>query len=217
MTKIKAKDLEIDCGGILLDFDGTLVDSESTLLRLWADVVRLEGIEKSMGDLSSIVRGRPATKIVSDLIPAVDADRTKAILHALEVREEAGPYALMPGAVDFVANAKKSGLLVGIVTSSWTKKVLNVLNSHGITNLFDLIVTREDVSNLKPSPEPYVLAIKKSKLESHQLIAVEDSDSGVISAIRAGLPCIGFQYLGKMSNDIVCTVDKFDQLKVLSS
>jgi HAD superfamily hydrolase (TIGR01509 family) len=54
-------------------------------------------------------------------------------------------------------------------------------------NLFEFIVSREDVINQKPASDPYRTAIRKSSRELSQILAVEDSESGIASAIGAGL------------------------------
>lgn len=59
-----------------------------------------------------------------------------------------------------------------------------------IQDLFDCIIAREDVSNLKPNSEAYLLALNKMNVKSDNCIVVEDSKRGIDSAINANLHVI---------------------------
>jgi HAD superfamily hydrolase (TIGR01509 family) len=185
-------DTVVPCRGLLIDFDGTLVDSESTLLNLWIDMCKERNSLVDADLIRNLVHGRPATKIVGELFPNIDEAEASAILKYLEDKEEVAPYNMMNGACEFIRSANAMGITLGIVTSSWRAKVWNVLNRFDIGHLFSAIVTREDVSKLKPDPEPYVVAQKLVDIDHGLLIALEDSRTGIISAKAAGIHCIGF-------------------------
>jgi sugar-phosphatase len=182
----------LPCDGILLDFDGTLVDSEPTLLSLWVDICKERDKLLDSNLIETVVRGRPATKIVTDLFPNLDEAEKHALLQALELKEEVAPYNIMDGAYEFIYSAKAKGIVLGIVTTSWRAKVWNVLNRFNIGHLFSVIVTREDVAKLKPDPEPYLTAVRLIGIDPSRLVAFEDSSTGVTSVKAAGIRCIGF-------------------------
>lgn len=79
---------------------------------------------------------------------------------------------------------------MGIVTSS-RKDHFDIIHSR--TNLlkyFKFIITSDDFTCSKPSPEPYLLGIKKTGYNASECIAIEDSERGVVSAKKANLFCI---------------------------
>jgi HAD superfamily hydrolase (TIGR01509 family) len=60
----------------------------------------------------------------------------------------------------------------------------------GFLPFFRMVVTEEDVVRHKPDPEPYLVAMKKMKVDPEQAIAFEDTERGVVSAAAAGLRCV---------------------------
>jgi len=63
-----------------------------------------------------------------------------------------------------------------------------LLKHHGLAELFSSIITKEEVKNAKPHPEPYLLSMRRSPAEIH--VAFEDSHIGMKAALRAG--CLTF-------------------------
>jgi HAD superfamily hydrolase (TIGR01509 family) len=207
----------LPCDGLLIDFDGTLVDSESTLLDLWIDVCKERNSLADTDMIRKLVHGRPATKIVRDLFPDISEAEVDVALKDLEAKEEVALYNMMEGSCEFIRSAKAMGITLGIVTSSWRAKVWNVLNRFDIGHLFSVIVTREDVSKLKPDPEPYHVAEKLVGINRNSLVALEDSRTGIASAKDAGIRCIGFgpESLREFGADFV--VPTFDCIKLADS
>ena len=54
----------------------------------------------------------------------------------------------------------------------------------------DFVLTREDYTNTKPHPEPYLTAMGRHGLRPDQCIVVEDSERGLVAATAAGVDCI---------------------------
>jgi beta-phosphoglucomutase-like phosphatase (HAD superfamily) len=65
--------------------------------------------------------------------------------------------------------------------------VVGHLDRLGVTDLFDAIVTRDDVTDVKPDPELYLLALARLGLEPHEAMVFEDAPNGVLAAKRADL------------------------------
>ncbi len=81
---------------------------------------------------------------------------------------------------------KVEGYKIGVVTNSIRKTTLLMMELAGLINYFDVIITNEDVSSPKPSPEPYLQACKKLNLEPMHALVIEDNINGVTSAQDAG-------------------------------
>jgi HAD superfamily hydrolase (TIGR01509 family) len=60
-----------------------------------------------------------------------------------------------------------------------------MLELAGITNYIDVLVTNEDVERSKPFPDPYLMALDILKLNSEEVLVIEDSQHGIESAISA--------------------------------
>jgi HAD superfamily hydrolase (TIGR01509 family) len=94
---------------------------------------------------------------------------------------------LMPGIATYLAEGKRRGLTLGLASSSSRGWVVGHLDRLGVTDMFDAIMTRDDVAQVKPDPELYLLALTRLGLESHEAVVFEDAPNGVLAAKRAGI------------------------------
>ncbi|GCF83403.1 haloacid dehalogenase [Geobacter sp. SVR] len=78
-------------------------------------------------------------------------------------------------------------LPMAIVTSCRRENFLQMHRGSGLLDYFDFILTREDYGASKPDPEPYLTACVRAGLDPGRCLAIEDSERGVTSAVRAGL------------------------------
>jgi len=83
----------------------------------------------------------------------------------------------------------KNNCLLGVVSGS-DKAVVNELIERFFPDAFSVLVTGNDVTEGKPSPEPYLKAVEILKVEKQECIVIENAPMGVESAKRAGLYCI---------------------------
>lgn len=90
------------------------------------------------------------------------------------------------GVLDFLKWARANHDHMSLVTSSNRKVQQFITDSLDITDLFDVIVTGDDITEGKPQPQPYLLAIEKLGITPDGSVVIEDSKSGILSAQRAG-------------------------------
>ncbi|MGB9674876.1 MAG: HAD family hydrolase, partial [Nanopusillaceae archaeon] len=95
------------------------------------------------------------------------------------------------GAKEILNYFKDKKYKLGLVTSNTRRVTTEILKKLGIFGLFEAIITREDIKNPKPDPDPYIMVLKLINLSPLEVIAIEDSVYGIISAKRAGLNAIG--------------------------
>jgi HAD superfamily hydrolase (TIGR01509 family) len=79
-------------------------------------------------------------------------------------------------------------LPIAVVSGGPRRAVERTLAGAGIADLFDLVVTNSDVSNGKPAPDVYLLAMERLGVSAEHCVAYEDSGSGIESATSAGIP-----------------------------
>lgn len=82
------------------------------------------------------------------------------------------------------------GVPLALTTSSGRTGTSHILKKAGLLNTFDVIVTSEDYTNRKPSPESYLTTAKKLHYNPVNCVAIEDSRVGVEAAKNAGMKCI---------------------------
>ncbi|MEQ1493620.1 MAG: HAD family hydrolase, partial [Terricaulis sp.] len=93
---------------------------------------------------------------------------------------------LKAGAVDLMNALDEAGLPFALATSSRRPWVEKHFAAHGLDTRFRAVVTRQDVVEGKPHPEPYLYASKLLDVETSNVLALEDSYAGVTSAHAAG-------------------------------
>lgn len=121
-----------------------------------------------------------------------------------------------PGVLDYIAEARRRGLAVAVVSTDETEWITTGLKILGLSDAFDFIECAEgDKSRAKPSPALYVSALDRLALSAAEAIAIEDSPNGIHAAKSAGIFCVGYanavtQQLDLSEADVV--VESLDDL-----
>ncbi len=174
---------------MLFDMDGTLVDSE----KVW-DVGLFELAERLGGRLSADARGRmvgtsmsQSMTILHDDLGITDAD-ARANVAWLERRVQelfANGLDWRGGARELLAEVRAAGVPTALVTATRRDLVDVALDTLGREN-FTVVVCGDEVEITKPHPEPYLAAARLLDVSTDRCVAIEDSPTGVASAIAAG-------------------------------
>jgi beta-phosphoglucomutase-like phosphatase (HAD superfamily) len=106
------------------------------------------------------------------------------------------------GAVELVTALRELDVPLAVATSSRSHHALSHLKAAGVIDFFDTIVTRDDVVNPKPHPEPYLTAAGRLRVDPVHCVAFEDSVSGVRAAHAAGMRTVMVPDLIHPSEDI---------------
>ncbi|MGV9228775.1 HAD family phosphatase [Streptomyces sp. JHA19] len=173
---------------VLLDMDGTLVDSEG----FWWDV-EVE-VFASLGHTLDdtwrhVVVGGPMTRSAGFLIEATGADigldeLTVLLNQGFEDRIDRS-LPLMPGAARLLAELSEHGMPTALVSASHRRIIDRVLTTLGPQH-FALTVAGDEVSRTKPHPDPYLLAAAGLGADPARCAVVEDTATGVAAAEAAG-------------------------------
>ncbi|MFI7348223.1 HAD family hydrolase [Streptomyces sp. NPDC049936] len=173
---------------VLLDMDGTLVDTEG----FWWDV-EVE-VFASLGHTLDdswrhVVVGGPMTRSAGFLIEATGADITLAELSVLlndGFEQRIGSdLRLMPGAARLLAELTAHQIPTALVSASHRRIIDRVLTSLGPRN-FALTVAGDEVPRTKPHPDPYLAAAAGLGADPARCAVVEDTATGVAAAEAAG-------------------------------
>jgi len=173
---------------VLLDMDGTLVDTEG----FWWDVEVevFAGLGHALDDSwRHVVVGGPMTRSAGFLIEATGADITLAELTVLlndgfESRITR-TLPLMPGAARLLAELAAHEIPTALVSASHRRIIDRVLTSLGPQH-FALSVAGDEVPRTKPHPDPYLTAAAGLGVDPARCAVVEDTATGVASAEAAG-------------------------------
>jgi HAD superfamily hydrolase (TIGR01509 family) len=100
------------------------------------------------------------------------------------------PQPLLPGAEALLRDARDLGLARAVASSSSCGWVEGWLVRHGIRELLDVVVARDDVTNVKPDPELFLLAARRLDVAPAGCVVFEDSPNGMRAALAAGMRCV---------------------------
>ncbi|MCP9208803.1 HAD family hydrolase [Streptomyces sp. NEAU-Y11] len=173
---------------VLLDMDGTLVDTEG----IWwdAEVSIFAELGHALAEeYRQVVVGGPMTRSASFLIEATGADIALAELTGLlnsrftELLD--GTVPMLPGARRLLTELAAHGVPTALVSASHRRVMDRVLCSLGPEN-FALTVAGDEIARTKPHPDPYLFAAAGLAAEPARCVVVEDTATGVRSAEAAG-------------------------------
>ncbi len=182
---------------VLFDMDGTLVDSEKVWDLGLRELARCYG-----GQLSETARARMVgTSMIESMHilhtdiaqPWRDIEASVAWLESrvAELFRDGLPW--RPGARELLAEVRAAGIATGLVTATGRALVTLALGTIGAHN-FDVVVCGDEVEATKPHPQPYLTAAALLGTEPGRCVAIEDSPTGMASAVAAGcvvvaVPC----------------------------
>ncbi|MFF3732464.1 HAD family hydrolase [Streptomyces sp. NPDC002476] len=173
---------------VLLDMDGTLVDTEGFWWEAEVEVFAELGhqLDEAWRD---VVVGGPMTRSAGYLMDVTGADITLAELTVLlndrfEKRIDRG-VPLMPGAKRLLAELVRHDVPTALVSASHRRIIDRVLESVGHHH-FALSIAGDEVTRTKPHPEPYLTAASGFGAEPGRCAVIEDTATGVAAAEAAG-------------------------------
>lgn len=178
---------------VLFDFDGTILDTESTGLAAWREEYGHHGLEL-VEDLWLATIGTDADRYVAlaELAgPGFDEAQCRTRERARE-RELVSALSLREGITECLAEVVRAGIQLAIVSSSPADWVLPHLDRLALRDRFDVVVTRESATRAKPHPDLYLAALGRLHVPANNAVAVEDSRHGVAAALAAGVRCVAF-------------------------
>ena len=120
---------------------------------------------------------------------AVDRPSLQA-KHRGRVTELIESLSPLPGVEEYIADAKRLGLRLGVASSSRRDWVEGHLTRLGLVQHFDAITCADDVERVKPDPALYLKAAERLGVAPSHAIALEDSPNGALAAKRAGIYCV---------------------------
>ncbi len=173
---------------VLWDMDGTIVDTEPYWFAAEYEVVAQHGESWSDDHARALVgfdlldSGRYMIKhggvrltpheIVEKLLDSVVQNLKREV-----------PW--RPGARELLADVREARIPTALVTMSWRRFATEVINALP-SGAFDASVVGDDVERGKPHPDPYLLAAERLGVDITRCVAIEDSPTGVASALAAG-------------------------------
>ena len=212
---------------VLFDLDGTLVSTEGLKSKAHIETVRVLGgrVSAEVERLYDRIVGWSHEKTRDEFIRVAGIEPTEALrkrytatyksIYRVSIEELDSP---IPGVREFLERLAASGYKMAVVSSATRTEMEIVLERTHIRQFFDVIVSAEDVTHPKPSPEPYRHALELLSVQPDSAVAFEDSQTGIDSALAAGLGVFAVQHApaSKSFSGVYDTVNSFRDVSLLS-
>ncbi|MCT9819519.1 HAD-IA family hydrolase [Microbacterium sp. W1N] len=173
---------------LLLDMDGTLVDSHAVVERVWTQWSRDHGIDPER--TLSVIHGRQGHESMALLLPERSAAENLAENRELLAAETAQTDGVVAIAGAAALMDDLIGLPHALVTSATVPLAAARMGAAGL-RMPDPAITAEDVSASKPDPEGFLLAARRLGVDPAACIVAEDSANGIAAGLAAGMRVIG--------------------------
>lgn len=179
---------------IFIDLDGVIVDSIEDHIISW---------QKAVKDIFNVyfdpfiirqTEGMKSNEILKNILNSknIEYDDSKlkeTIKLKKEFMSEIDKFSIYEEMIDLLKKAKKREVIIGIVTGSDNERVKKVIEKIGI-DLIDFFISADDEIDGKPSPAPYLCALKKANVKNTEAVVIENAPIGIDSAQYADIFCI---------------------------
>ncbi|MGA0079072.1 MAG: HAD family hydrolase [Candidatus Nanopelagicus sp.] len=182
---------------ILFDMDGTIIDSEPLWLQAEIQVMAELGCHWDEQDQINCLGGpmERTEKYMQDRSGNVKpygyfGQRLNEVMKLKFVKD----LELIPNALELITKSKEAGLKTALVTASG-RELMNSALTRFPENSFDIAISRDDVANSKPHPEPYLLAAERLKVKIDECLVLEDSMTGVRAGLDSGAQVVVISHI----------------------
>jgi HAD superfamily hydrolase (TIGR01509 family) len=178
---------------IIFDFDGLILDTEAPVYDAWQEIYGEHGhalaFEKWAECIGTADVFDPCADLQALVARTLDAD---ALTRRHRVRTDCliAERPVLPGVREYIAEARRLGMTLGVASSSSVGWVDGHLRRLGLRDAFSVVRCAGDVPRVKPDPALYLAVLEATGIPAGEAVALEDSPNGVLAAKRAGLTCV---------------------------
>ncbi len=185
--------------GVLLDVDGTLVDTNYLHALAWSRAFRDAGEWVPMNAIHRLV-GMGGDQLVPELL-GHDSPRATAA-RPVRYKELLDDARVFPGAADLVGKMHGNGLAVVLATSAPADELAVLLRQLSVDDAIDAQTTADDIADSKPAPEVFLKAMKCGSIDPERALAIGDSVWDIQAARAAGIGCLAVETGGFSQHEL---------------
>lgn len=174
----------------MFDLDGTLCDTNMVNYLSYKRALNDEGFDMTFDYYATKCNGRN----YKDFIPPISRGDAKFLQRIHKSKKQNYLSNLQYAVVNkellqFIGDNKENAY-IALCTTASKQNCMNLLEHLNIVDLFDAIITGEDVKHAKPDPECYLMLVERFGVKKEDCLIFEDSERGILSAKNAGIECV---------------------------
>lgn len=181
---------------LIFDFDGLILETESPVFQSWQELYQAHNRQLSRETWATII-GTNELEVGYDPLAELEKQTSQALDRAAVAEERRQrewelvlTQPILPGVMDYLRDARRLGLKLGLASSSPRKWIDTHLDRLGLRDYFACVQTGDDVPRTKPNPAVYLQVLECLGVSAAETVALEDSPNGALAAKRAGLFCV---------------------------
>lgn len=180
---------------VIFDFDGTLADTLPICFYAFKAVFKeFDNLELTSEEIKAMF-GPSETGIIRENLKNDNHD-SAIELYYKKYTEKHEEFVQENGAMNLLLKfLKEEGYKLGIVTGKARRSLLISLKSLQMNDLFDVIITGDDVENPKPHPEGLIKALAQLNIKNTEAVFLGDSDADILAGKQANVHTIAVQWL----------------------
>ena len=205
---------------VILDFDGTIGDTRSLIVRTMQQTIASLGLPARTDDECAAMIGLPLKQTFTDLIPMSDAEGDLCAAEyrrIFAVNNKPGAVPMFPHVADTIRRLHAAGLLVTIASSRLRPSLTAFVDEMELGGYIPYILSVGDVEHAKPAPDMVLKTLGDNGLRPGEAIVVGDTVFDIRMAHAAGVRAVGVTYGNGTRADIEaeraeCVIDDFGEL-----
>jgi len=179
---------------VIFDMDGLLLDTETLWHGAEVELFRRHGGDFTWDDKMAVMGTSfdQTAHYFSERLGASPAEGRALVAEMVEIMRESLTRQVegRPGAIELVERLR-GRIPLALASNSGRLLVDTALATAKLTDVFDAVISSDDVAHGKPAPDIYLLACERLGVSPAEALALEDSPTGIAAAKAAGLACIG--------------------------
>jgi phosphoglycolate phosphatase-like HAD superfamily hydrolase len=189
---------------VLLDIDGTLIDSNDAHTRAWVDALAAHGYVVPFEQIRPLI-GKGGDKILPELVgldpESGEAARISESRSEIFLTRELPRLQSTPGARALLEHMRDRGLELVVATSAQASEVTRILEQAGVADLIQTASSSSDAERSKPDPDIVQAALRKAGRPASHSAMLGDTPYDVEAATRARVPAIALRCGGWWQDD----------------
>lgn len=216
--------MKYEIKALLIDMDGTLLDSEIIPKYAWLKTCEHFGFSFNESIFNQLIGAtrKSAQPLISQMIPE-DFEQEKVKQYQQQVFQDyikTYGISLKKGAKELLEFAKMKQIHTIVVTSTYNDFAIKKLKIAGIYDDIEMIVSGDMVEHGKPAPDIYLKAMQLANLKNDECLVIEDSLNGILSGLKANCSVVLIPDLIDIDEEIkkrcvLCATSLLDVMRYL--